>query len=326
MLGKAPVRNNRWFAFIAVVISTSLLISGISSVVFAAEDPGVFLTNRVDGKILKPYLSFMSLKPLTVSLDDPRGIACGPGGLLYVAETSKGRIVRFNQQGNYKEEVVVDEPGSGFSGHPLNLDFGPNGNLFFTTPKSGLWMIEAGDPRKEPEKLLKGKYFNQQGHSLHDLAFLKTGEYAGDIILSVFTEKPYGGYVVRIPAPDYNQIRPFIEEYSVEELGNKVSQHLRVPVALAVNDLGEIFIADHEKREYHVLRYSPGGEFVDIFVESITNPMDLNFSAEGKLYATLGPLWREDQEGGGVKIYSRSGDQELYVPRSNIWGVALCEN
>jgi len=326
MLSKVSVSKNRWFAFITTVIIISLLISGVSMVVIAANGPEVFLTNRVDGKILKPYLSFMSLKPLTVSLDDPRGIACGPGGLLYVAETSKGRIVRFNQQGNYKEEVVVDEPGSGFSGHPLNLDFGPNGNLFFTTPKNGLWMIEAGDPRKEPEKLLKGKYFNQQGHSLHDLAFLKTGEYAGDIILSVFTEKPYGGYVVRIPAPDYNQVRQFIDEYSVEELGNKVIKHLRIPVALAVNDLGEIFIADHEKREYHVLRYSPNGEFVDIFVESITNPMDLNFNAEGKLYATLGPLLHEDQKGGGIKIYSRSGDQELYVPRSNIWGVALCEN
>ena len=318
-------KGTNWFSLILAFTLVFLLVNCFLSSSCLAEEPEVFLTDKADGKILKPYMSFMSLKPLTLSLDDPRGIACGPDGLIYVAETTKGRIVRFNQQGEYKEEVVVDEPDSGFSGHPLNLVFGPNGNLFFTTPENGLWMIEAGDPRRKPEKLIKGNYFNQKGHSLFDLAFLKTGEYAGDIILSVFTGRPYKGYLVRVPGPDYNQIRPFIEEYVAEEMGNKVSQHLRVPVALAVNSLGEIFIADHEKREYHVLRYAPNGEFVDVFIRSITNPMDLTFSSRDKLYATLGPLWCDDPEGGGLKIYSRSGDQELYLPRSNIWGIALCE-
>ena len=324
-MNKVLMKGNSRFSLTITVTLFILLISGFLSSPALAEEPQVFLTNQANGKILKPYMSFMSLKPLTLSLDDPRGIACGPDGLIYVAETTKGRIVRFNQQGEYKEEVVVDEPGSGFSGHPLNLIFGPNENLFFTTPENGLWMIEAGDPRNKPEKLIKGNYFNQKGHSLFDLSFLKTGEYAGDIILSVFTEKPYRGYLVRIPGPDYNQIRPFIEEYVTEEMGNKVKQHLRVPVALAVNSLGEIFVADHEKREYHVLRYAPNGEFVDVFVSSIINPMDLNFSSRDKLYATLGPLWHDDPEGGGLKTYSRSGNQELYLPRSNIWGIALCE-
>lgn len=104
-----------------------------------------------------------------------------------------------------------------------------------------------------------------------------------------------------------------------------MTQHLRVPVALAVNEIGEVFVADHEKLEFHVLRYAPNGDYIDVFVESIVNPMDLSFASSGKLYATLGPLWEDDPSGGGLKAYSRYGEQELYIPRSNIWGVALCE-
>lgn len=305
-----------------ILLLVSLLLSLFA--VNAAGQPDIYLTNRSNGKVLKPYYQLLSLKPLTISLDNPRGVTCGPGGLLYVAEISKGKIIRFNQQGEYKEEVVVDEPDSDFSGRPLNLTFGPDGNLFFTTPKSGIWTLEDGDPRKDPEQLIEGEYF-KKGERPHDLAFLKTGEYSNDLIISILTERPLKGYVVRLPDPDYNQVRQFISGYRYTEMGNKKSQHLRVPVALAVNEVGEVFVAGHEKRENHVLRYSPSGEFVDVFVESIVKPMDLNFDSSGKLYATLGPLGPDEPSSGGLKVYTKSGEQELYIPRQNIWGVALCE-
>jgi len=307
-----------------LVIVVSLLLSG--TVVYSANDsPDVYLTDTYNGKVLTPYYQLLSLKALPISLEAPYGIACGPGGLLYVAEIYKRRIVRFNQEGKYKEEVVVDEPGSGFQGRPVNLTFGPNGNLYFTTPEHGVWTLEDGDPRKKPEQLIKGTFFDEDEEP-HDVAFLKTGEYSDDLMVSVLTDKPLKGYVLRLPAPDYNQVRPFLSEYQYSEMGNKVSQHFREPVALAVNDVGEIFVADHEKREYHVLRYAPNGEFVEIFVDNIVRPLDLGFSASGKLYATFGPLWEDEPKGGGLKVYNRSGEQELFFPRKNIWGVALCED
>lgn len=311
------------FLVVLALLVVSIFLGG--TVGTAAEKPDLYLTNRASGKILKPTYQLLSFKPLTISLDDPRGIACGSDGLLYVAETSEKRIVRFTQQGGYKEEVLADEPGSGFSGAPLNLAFGPNGNLFFITPQNGIWTLEDGDPKKRPEKLIRAEYFDQ-GEKPHDLAFLKSGEYSNDLIVSVLTEKPYKGHVIRIPGPDYNQVRPFISRYQYTEMGKKETQHLRVPVALAVNETGEVFIADHEKRENHVLRYSPNGEFVEVFVESIVRPMDLNFDSSGKLHATLGPLWRDDPSSGGLKVYGKSGAQEMYIPRQNIWGVAICEN
>ncbi|MBS3736747.1 MAG: hypothetical protein V5A87_08075 [Candidatus Bipolaricaulota bacterium] len=321
------VKDGKKTGSFSLVVLTLLVVSIFLVVTtgLGAKKPDVFLTNRANEKILKPYYQMLSFKPLTISLDDPRGIACGPDGLLYVAETSESRIVRFTQQGGYKEEVLADEPGSGFSGEPLNLTFGPNGNLFFITPQNGIWTLEDGDPKKRPEKLIKDTYFDQ-GEKPHDLGFLKAGEYSNDLIVSVLTEKPYKGYVARIPGPDYNQVRPFISRYQYTEMGNKKTQHLRVPVALAVNDTGEVFIADHEKRENHVLRYSPDGEFVDVFVESIVRPMDLNFDSSGKMYATLGPLWRDDPSSGGLKVYGQSGSQEMYIPRQNIWGTAICKN
>lgn len=311
---------------------TSLVVLFVFSVLFvvvgvnaaASDSPEIYLTNRSNGKVLKPYYQLLSLKPLTLSLEDPHGIACGPGGLLYAAEPSEGRIVRFNQQGEYKEEVVVDEPSSSFSGRPLNLAFGPNGNLFFTTPDKGIWTLEDGDPRNKPEQLIKGKYF-EAGKNPHDLAFLKAGKYSNDLIVSVLTDPPRKGYVLRVPAPDHNQAKPFISEYSYEEMGNRVDQHLRVPVALGVNNAGEVFIAGHEKRENQILRYAPNGEFIDVFIQSIVKPLDLNFASDGTLYATLGPFWPDEPSGGGLKSHNRSGEQQMYIPRSNIWGVALCE-
>ncbi|MFP3953342.1 MAG: hypothetical protein ACLFVS_04370 [Candidatus Acetothermia bacterium] len=301
-----------------------LLLTGLCPVQ-ASGEPEIFVSERAVGRLFQPNFSFLSMQPVSITLDSPRGVTCGPGGLLYVVESCNRRIIRFNQQGEYKEEVVVDEPQSTFSGQPLNLVFGPDDNLYFTTPKRGLWTLKDGDPRNDPEQLIEGSYFDRD-ETLHDLAFLKTGEYSGDIVVSVFTEKPFAGYVIRIPGPDFNQVRPFISEYSVEEKGQKVTNHLRVPVAVAVNEVGEVFVADHEIRENHVLRYTPGGEFVDIFVERMNNPLDLNFSASGKLYAVLGPLWPDEQEGGGLKVFNKLGDQESFIPWKNLWEVALCES
>lgn len=175
---RAPRLTGSWLALLAVLLSVMLCTVTVFSV-YASSEPQVYLTDVEKGRILKPYLPLFSLKSLAISLDNPRGIACGPGGLLYVAETTEHRIIRFNQQGDYEEEVVVEKPSTNFKGQPLNLTFGPNENLFFTTPKKGLWMLEYGDPRNQPERLIKGSYFDQD-ESLHDLAFLRTGKYAGD--------------------------------------------------------------------------------------------------------------------------------------------------
>lgn len=325
MAQKSRVINNLWFYSVVVFLMVGLLIL-LHYPGYASNDKSeVYVTNRNNGKILKPTYELLSFKPLTILLDDIHGITCGPDGLLYVAETDEGRIVRFTQEGQYKEEIVVDEPGSGFSGKPLNLTFGPGGNLFFITPDNGIWMLENGDPRKDPEKLIKGSYFDQDENP-HDLAFLKSGDYSKDLIVSVLTDKPYEGYVIRIPAPDYNQAIPFITGYYVEEMGNKVEKQLRVPVALEVNAAGEIFLADYEKRESHILQFAPDGSFIDVFVNQINNPLDLNVDSNENLYATLGNLWERKSSGGGLKVYSRDGEQKLYIPRSGLWGVAIYES
>jgi len=323
-MNNSALQQNQISLFSLVVLVSIILSISAAPVVIAANSSNVYLTDWDKGKVLQPYMPFMSVTPLTISLEDPRGIACGPGGMLYVAEMNERIIVRFTQEGGYKENVVKDTPSSTFSGRPLSLTFGPDGNLYFTTHDEGVWVLVDGDPRNQPERLIKGTYFDQDEIPF-DLAFLKTGEYSGDMLVSVFTEKPYEGYVLRLPGPDFNQVRTFITEYTYEEMGNVKSQHLRVPSAIAVNDFGEIFIADHEQRENHILRYSPDGEFVDVFVESINNPLDMRFGNDGKLYAVLGALWNEESRAGGLKVYNKFGDQELFIPREDLWGVALCD-
>ncbi|MFW6104554.1 MAG: hypothetical protein ACOC6I_01790 [Candidatus Bipolaricaulota bacterium] len=325
MAQKSNVNHNAWFYSVVVLLMVGLLTLLHYPGYASNNKSEVYVTNRNNGKILKPAYELLSFKPLTILLNDIHGIACGPGGLLYVAETEEGRIVRFTQKGQYKEEVVVDEPGSTFSGDPISLEFGPDGNLFFITPDNGIWLLENGDPHGNPKKIIKDSYFDHD-EKPHDLAFLKTGDYSKDLIVSVLTGKPYEGYVIRIPAPDYNQVRPFITGYYVEEMGNKVEKQLRVPVALEVNDAGEIYLADSEKRESHILRFAPDGSFIGVFVDQINNPLDLNFDSSENLYATLGSLSESKSSGGGLKVYSRNGNQKLYIPRSGLWGVAICES
>jgi len=325
MVQKSRLINNPWFYSIVVFLMVGLLTL-LHYPGYASNDKSeVYVTNRNNGKILKPTYELLSFKPLTILLDDIHGITCGPDGLLYVAETEEGRIVRFTRKGQYKEGVVVDEPGSTFSGNPLSLEFGPDGNLFFITPDNGIWLLEDGAPDNNPKKLIKGSYFDHDEEP-HDLAFLKAGEYSKDLIVSVLTDKPYEGYVIRIPAPDYTQAIPFIKGYYVEEMGDKVEKQLRVPVALEVNAAGEIFLADYEKRESHILRFAPDGTFIDVFVNQINDPLDLNVDSSENLYATLGDLWESKPSGGGLKVYSEDGEQKLYIPRSGIWGVAICES
>jgi|GEM_PF-2563450 len=329
---------------LTVVLAFFALFSlSLAPSVHGAGDSSFFVTVPAmgQGRVLKPYYGFMSFKPIVTTLDDPRGIACGPEGLLYIAESAKHKIIRITQGGKYEEVVLGKGVRSRFDGRPLQLAFNDGGDLFFTTPKEGIWKIADGDPRNEAERLIKGSFFDHDEWP-QDLAFLQTGEYKGDMIVSVLTERPRLGYVVRIPGPDYNQVRPFISSYFVEEMGTKRREHLKVPIALAVNKTGQIFVADPTREEHHILRYMPDGSFSDVFVEKVNDPIDLNVDSQGRLYATLGSLdkrpdWEEDRaeekeyaylypsSGGALKIYGSDGGQLNFIPRSGLWGVAVCE-
>lgn len=91
MAQKLRVVNNPWFytivVFLIVGSLTLLHYPGYAS----NNKSEVYVTNRNNGKILKPTYEILSFKPLTILLNDIHGITCGPGGLLYAAETDEER-------------------------------------------------------------------------------------------------------------------------------------------------------------------------------------------------------------------------------------------
>ena len=319
-------RRNLRSSITLTVIICAILFSLTSMQGFAvSNEKEIYVTARPEGRVLTPFFQFLSYKSLVRNLKEPRDIVCGPEGMLYLAETGKRRIISVDHEGNFQKVVVKDLALIGDKSHrPVNMTFGPDGDLFFTTVEKEIWRLKDADPLNKPERLLKYNFFDP-GESPSDIAFLKTGDYANDLVMTVTTDRPYRGYVVRLTAPDYKQVREFISGYSIEEMGVRKDESLKIPTGITVKESGEIFVADRDIRERHILQYSPDGSFQKVFIDGIVDPIDLDLDSEGNLYLTVGPMG-EEVKGGSLKIFNRKGEQIQNLPRSGLWGVEVCDS
>lgn len=65
------------------------------------------------------------------SLDEPTGLVqLGNGDVLVGEQVGEGRILRFDNSGNFKETIATE--GSEFTGHAEAMTLGPDGNVYFT--------------------------------------------------------------------------------------------------------------------------------------------------------------------------------------------------
>ncbi|MBS3788420.1 DUF4384 domain-containing protein [Candidatus Bipolaricaulota bacterium] len=288
----------------------------------------VYISIPDEGKVMKAIYGILGLRTVAQNLDNPYGIACSSEGVLYVAENGANRIVSLSQGGRQKTVVRT------LSESPLNLTFGPGGDLFFTTDAGNIWRLGENKLEKlAPQKSLvkgvqpvEGGTFKEDKNP-YDIAFIEKGKYAGDMIVSLATSFPHTGRVVRLPAPNYDRIVSFINSYQItESTGAVVTKELQTPTGLAASRKGDIFVASFARGERRILRYSATGQFLGVFTENISRPNGLEIDWHQRLYASTASYSEGEAVSGSLRRYSVSTGQQDLISQFGAWGIAICES
>ncbi len=288
----------------------------------------VYISVPSEGKVMQAMYGILGLRTVVRGLSNPYGIACSSEGVLYVAENGANRIVSFSQ--GSRQKTVVRE----LSESPLNLTFGPGGDLFFTTDAGNIWRLgenklEKLAPRKS---LVKGVQPVEGGtfkadKNPYDIAFIEKGKYAGDMIVSLATSFPHTGKVVRLPGPNYDRVVSFIDSYQMTDSSGAVAtKELQTPTGLAASRKGDIFVASFARDERHILRYSATGQFLGIFTENISRPNGLEIDWHQRLYASTASFSGGEEVSGSLRRYSVSTGQKDLISQFGAWGIAICES
>lgn len=300
---------------ILVLVAACVFVVGNLRTEAAGEQTKVYVGIADAGQVVTPYYALLAFRPVKTSLEGTNGLACSPDeGKLYVVETWKDRIIRFDQSGSGEEEVVTD-----LRNYTRHLAFSPDGDLYYTTSEA-LWRLEGGRPSNTPERLISEELFNEDEEP-YDLAFLTGGEYSGDLIMTMTSEN--SGRVVRVPGPEYDEIRPFISTF-VTEGPKEETKHLKNPTGLAVSSTGAVYVADFAREYSHVLQYTPHGNFERIFTTKISHPNDLEIAGD-TLYATTSSFGWEGAETGSLRRYDiPTAVVKPTLSRLGAWAIAVC--
>jgi streptogramin lyase len=235
-------------------------------------------------------------------LDDPRGLALGPTGDLFVSSFGTNSVLRYNGITGAFVSVFVSSGSGGLSG-PFDLSFGPNGNLFVNSSSSSEVLQYNGTT---------GAFINvfdtgavpalntPRGMAFGNGNLFVSGE--GDRIWrfnaatgafqsSTFGDNPRGLAI----GPDGNLYAAFrvsnlVEKYNGvtgapigEFVMNPGNGGLANPLGLGFGPDGNLYVVDAGNNA--VLRYNGStGAFIDDFVSSgsggLTGPRFLLFAPE----------------------------------------------
>ncbi|MCF7875903.1 DUF4384 domain-containing protein [Candidatus Bipolaricaulota bacterium] len=288
----------------------------------------VYITSPEEGKVMKAMFEMLGLKTVARNLNDPYGITCSSEGRLYVAENGANRIVALNETSSELE--VVRE----LSESPLNLTFSSSGDLFFTTDQGNVWRLRSERLEKivPGQSNVKGVEVVESGtfpadQNPYDVSFIERGKYAGDMLVSLSTAIPGQGKVVRLPAPDFNRIEPFIDSFRVKRSDGKLeTKVLKTPTGLATGRKGNVYVGTYGEDERYLLRYSETGEFLEVLTHNVSRPNELEIGWHRNVYATDASFSGGEVAAGSLKRYTSSGQQMDVISHLGAWGIAICES
>jgi sugar lactone lactonase YvrE len=236
----------------------------------AAEGFSGLLTPEVDPDVATVELSFGAEGSGPGFLDDPRGVAVGPDGAMYVADYGSGRVQRFSPEGQFERSWVLEDD------RPIMALAADREGFVYVSQNFQITKFD-GDTGEQV-----AAFTDSQGDGFEELIVLADGSLLG----IPWAESD----IVRLSA-DGEELNRIADPFAAADLEES-------PGALAADGLGNLYILGDSGE--NVFLFNPEGRFQDRFsVPDSWSFADLAVDGQGRIYVASFT--------GGVQIFAADG-------------------
>ena len=219
----------------------------------------------------------------------PYGVAIGPEGNIWVADTGNHRIQEFSSAGEYLSQFAEQGSSDGQVQAPTAIAFDEEGNA---------WVADLGNSRIE-EFSPEGDYMTQFGQ-----AGSGDGELSGNFALAI---DPEGNLWVADTWNDRIQEWQIPTAFTCAKLFSSAGSgegQLNLPVGLATGPQGNIWVAD--TLNSRIQEFSPEGQYLTSFGEEGSGPGQLQYPY-GLAIDSQGHVWVADTGNHRIEEFNANG-------------------
>jgi DNA-binding beta-propeller fold protein YncE len=268
---------------------------------------GSHLTDEVlkYDEITGEFLGVFGQANMAVSgLDGTEGVVYGPDGHVYVASANTDRVLKYHGKtgkflgvfgdANY-EASGLDFPGS--------LTFGPDGNLYVISFLGSKVVKYDGKTGK-----FLGNFAQQGINGASGLAFSPDGKFLYVSSYGLDLTLDYGvNQILKYDADTGDFLGIFAQGQNSD---NGRAEHL------LFGPDGNLYVSNLDLGNQNVgqvLRYSPDGTFLDVFVSGLMGAVGLRFGSDGNFYVSnvfASEVRRYDSQGNSLGVFGEANKKD----------------